>query len=957
MSRESSTSSLISTLALVVLSVISIIPKGTTLHSRPTAEEMQAETPSASEQIYLWDDPLPSAAGWAKLLPPQGSFVGYVPIIVGIRRGARADEIETRIRTRHTVARVLLDLGYESSGLTCFECASPADTVPSSPGRDPILLEAFRTLRKSERNKGVLIIWLDEGALLGGGLKARLSRIADAIHVLVPGFGSSQYQIPYIGPTSSDVLSEVATFAKECDTRREWLTNNFDLWITSSTVDKVQHEATATLDAHILVEGDDSLFLMLMLELSRRGFCGSPKGPEKLLAAFPSIVQSVFPVPNRSILVLSEADTEYGRSWARRFSNPSRFLISVFSYAASSATYLPIIDPYSPWRLFDPGERAELASILSGLGPGAPGAGEKLGSTGVEFLTYLRGLDGRGRISLGRDRADSKDADTLHRSVGTQQFDYVIRDIRNLLRRVELKEAAAPEAVLLFGTDLYDKLSLLRVLRQELPTATILTTDLDARFLDSSERLFTQNLVIISHNSLARGAPTPRESRDELQLALAAGIERVLSVNGRRAAGATGTPAPQLVATEVGRSRFVECERRHFSAANPGEVIKSNFVFDLTRSVSDNWIWVMVWAGALVFLIILLFEREHSKEITRPQLFALAVVLAVVLVFVLVVLAGRFQIGITTEEPLNFLEGVSIWPTSMLLVIASIIGFIALLWVLLKSTQILQEICRQFSDRPSSGPLQDAWRKIEKPSRGLRYYILLMPVHASLFCVLVILVVKAFPDPIGFVRGELAMWTLWCATFMVTGALALLIGFLSAQTAAVREFVSAATEHCAELSRVDAAPEKMRVVRELDSAFGAVVEYSRRTSALVYAPLAIVALHLLSQVPAFDRFGYPMQTLLIYGIVVGWLVLLTMGLAVVGAKLRNALLQSLQRELKSPGLSSENRDAIESTIKGVLGASEGLFAPILQTPLFRAALIPSGSLGVPALLSIFGIRM
>jgi hypothetical protein len=66
------------------------------------------------------------------------------------------------------------------------------------------------------------------------------------------------------------------------------------------------------------------------------------------------------------------------------------------------------------------------------------------------------------------------------------------------------------KAVGVLGTEVYDKLLVLRALRKRFPGACFFTTDLDARFFAPSEREFTQNLVVASHFPLELHADLQR---------------------------------------------------------------------------------------------------------------------------------------------------------------------------------------------------------------------------------------------------------------------------------------------------------------------------------------------------------------------------------------------------------------------------------------------------------------
>jgi len=135
-----------------------------------------------------------------------------------------------------------------------------------------------------------------------------------------------------------------------------------------------------------------------------------------------------------------------------------------------------------------------------------------LSKTDVVTFRYLRGIDGRvpaRRTSQQRTRKDRENTDEESRAdplpTGTAQLDSLVRleeqlvDIDRSLRR---NGGRGITAVGVVGTDLYDKLLILRSLRGRLPGALFFTTDLDAELSHSSEYGTTRNLIVASHYGL-----------------------------------------------------------------------------------------------------------------------------------------------------------------------------------------------------------------------------------------------------------------------------------------------------------------------------------------------------------------------------------------------------------------------------------------------------------------------
>jgi hypothetical protein len=149
------------------------------------------------------------------------------------------------------------------------------------------------------------------------------------------------------------------------------------------------------------------------------------------------------------------------------------------------------------------------------------------GGAGCRVLRfgYFRGLDGQ----VPPDAAASKPqppadlvkslttAPQLERGEGPKQFDY-LRRLADRIRRDNLRLGELPPAfhtpepdgyfrdecdqeicaLGVLGSDVYDKIAVLRALRREFPRAVFFTTDLDVRMLDGDQYEWTRNLVVAS---------------------------------------------------------------------------------------------------------------------------------------------------------------------------------------------------------------------------------------------------------------------------------------------------------------------------------------------------------------------------------------------------------------------------------------------------------------------------
>jgi hypothetical protein len=208
------------------------------------------------------------------------------------------------------------------------------------------------------------------------------------------------------------------------------------------------------------------------------------------------------------VLILAEWDTLYGRSLAETFA-----------------------------ALASPNESAKAPNeqmyekLRSGLQsqPGCEELLKKLAnwpSIQVQILPYLRGLDGASTLyrkaytesassesGKGPAQTEGSSIQTAKASVeiaeGTTQFDYIRRLIETDYKQHApfFQRSARPDAVIIFGTDIYDKLALFEFLRQELRNPLYLTTDLDALYWHPHYLKFTKDLVIASPFPLEMSPP------------------------------------------------------------------------------------------------------------------------------------------------------------------------------------------------------------------------------------------------------------------------------------------------------------------------------------------------------------------------------------------------------------------------------------------------------------------
>lgn len=138
----------------------------------------------------------------------------------------------------------------------------------------------------------------------------------------------------------------------------------------------------------------------------------------------------------------------------------------------------------------------------------------KTKNNNISFFSYLRGIDGitsqnalpnqeKGKNQEHKtNNPNEKEAKTLlERPIGNSQLDYLLglgANLKQLEQRNIAEDKGAFKAIGIIGSDAYDKLLILQALRNKFPGIPFFTTDLDARFLHSSETKWTRNLIVVS---------------------------------------------------------------------------------------------------------------------------------------------------------------------------------------------------------------------------------------------------------------------------------------------------------------------------------------------------------------------------------------------------------------------------------------------------------------------------
>ena len=203
---------------------------------------------------------------------------------------------------------------------------------------------------------------------------------------------------------------------------------------------------------------DDWVLDKLIKELARRRIAAVPQvDPDGHAISKPA-----------HIVILSEWDTLYGRSLGTTFA------------AKASAQKANDISEHS-----------------------------EAGRARIDVYHYLRGIDGRLPGDAGKDIQREQEQKTqlgqttvaTEATEGLDQSDYLRRLAREMKEdnaRWQREDGSGIGAIGLLGSDIYDKLMILRALRPQFPDAVFFTNNYDAHFERRDDWDVTHNLVIAS---------------------------------------------------------------------------------------------------------------------------------------------------------------------------------------------------------------------------------------------------------------------------------------------------------------------------------------------------------------------------------------------------------------------------------------------------------------------------
>jgi hypothetical protein len=532
------------TITAFVLACIGIFAQPSTLEtSRPQIpkgddkRKDEEKQPDEQRRAELWDDP------FAVFKPTQQlrnanedlSFNSRALLLVVLTNiGPYEDDTESRLRDRYAIESALRDTGYI--------CETPGElrevSVCLDHTQSEIPVEEFRQriVQIGEQKQGknpfcfVEVAWLPENCLSRSSLGGLCSLLKGAQPGLAPAYKNCELCV--IGPTNSNTLAQMCgaedapmnLSAPEKPTTYPRILN-FQataappfvklFWFEEHNADeffnKPLDDILAKLSPGPKVRGEGAIATSDVLS-TQDGTIIERVGVDdfdlskKLVEEIDRRTQTTG-WGSRRVLLISEWDTLYGR-------------------AAGLAFQLAAADV----------RREEL--VKAAIYGKSPTHFE------IESFNYMRGLDGTATLYTNSyPSAPSLVGQEKHKiepAEGVSQFDYIRRLSASIGRPVNVFSPTfrEPDAIVLLGTDVYDKLTLLKLLRARFTRSLYLTTDLDALYWSSEYVRYTKNMIV--------AAPFPMEVPDVSARSVVLPLE-----------GVTEKPTRTPAAGESQTSRFL----------------------------------------------------------------------------------------------------------------------------------------------------------------------------------------------------------------------------------------------------------------------------------------------------------------------------------------------------------------------------------------------------------------
>lgn len=629
-----------------------------------------------------------------------------------------AEDKEWRLRTRYAVVAALTELGYtpedpEHIDYVDFDrtCKTVLQELRGKPDDHELNQKThfchmgsvmpYEWFSSRDEREKVLLLWLDNGGFVNTDNRTPLKMLGFLKSEILQGNYGLTRNFNIIGPFGSgamdkmyrEISSKKHTYndlpspkLEESDIDYYQVLDKTKFFVAAATVNfdlvhklrmlKYEEGVNADwLSQKIIrtISTQDTLVDLLLCELALRGVTPFRAGAEKELKCSEELDRKEFrhrkyDLPHHIVLI-GERDTYYSQQL--------------------TGTFLNAI------RKFDVEDKGE--------------------TSWVHTYSYLRGLDGitSEHAPSGHKEAKNKNneqqanqanapetREQMERPVGQSQLDYLL-NLAGQIKRLDRQYAheGGIKAIGITGNDAYDKLLILQALRLQFPGVLFFTTDLDARFFHPSEIKWTRNLLVASPFGLQLNEDFQKRTppfRENYQTSLFLAAQLALCKNKEnqensecnsdifRVDRTEWTDKPRLF--EIGNEGAVNISHELSEFLDSYEDDFQRFIKD-SRSITDDerkelkesfdkyelrTLWGFIFMMLLLaVLIIIFFTPENSQGSLYIATLGLILISAIGHSIFAMTVVFKYQLEL---EPLSFTNGISMWPSILMKVMAILLS-------------------------------------------------------------------------------------------------------------------------------------------------------------------------------------------------------------------------------------------------------------------------------------------
>ncbi|WP_303903005.1 hypothetical protein [Thiohalomonas denitrificans] len=597
-------------------------------------------------------------------------------VLCGMLFGAPyAEEAELRRWWRYAIVSALGKSGYVPESGDSIKFFRPPQE-PSAPPLPPAPYEWFVPTRSTTGEDPVLLLWLNDDAISAD--RRPLRRLTRLLSGVVDTTTNRQFDIRVIGPAGTTTLSHMARevlrlahppIEPEGDKGRP--KRHLAISTQSAAADDRSSPGDGVSDGSSITQYKDAL-----------------KGLGGLTFLTATATADDCLILNRALGCGQSINDVFGKFGEDDAGNPLlRFTRTIPTDTDLARKLARELELRGALRVSKPSNIVLISEWDTHYGRALPDVMERQFKARARYVridrfNYLRGLDGQlpgNDISDDKNPSENAEDDEgfeQERAAGVSRYDY----LRRLVAAIQRLNDLAPSdnrvrAIGILGSDLYDKQLILQALSPVFTDVQFFTTDLDARLLHAADFSWNRNLLVASGYGLelAReyqgGAPPFRS-----------GYQTAVYLSGLLAFGGgieppSVCPSPRIF--EVGRSGAFD-----LSASPAPKPCPAGASIGAAASVHPNppdfFPSTEKWLEALFFLIAGVYFVYYTSSSVKDTLHAMTEnrspwkvgLLWITGVTIATYLVVHFVGGALENEPFSLTDGVSVWPSILLLLTA-----------------------------------------------------------------------------------------------------------------------------------------------------------------------------------------------------------------------------------------------------------------------------------------------